>query len=216
MEKIKKMLIVSAGRSRSGSTVLFNIQRLTLEVLFGKENIHARYIRFYDKKREAKYHLVKIHGENEYLFEHADYIFSAQRNIIDQAVSMLKFGKLHGRDYSGETIFKKIKYDFGRYKKWVEHSKFVKSFHFDDLVYNKEKVIKEFCNEINLEIDDNKIGEILSLFKKIKIPNKSGPNKITCLRQYHITKNIKVDIELPDDMIKRLRKFHKSIEETIK
>ena len=89
------MLIVCAGRSRSGSTLMYNLIRLALIESFGEADVYARGIRYYKKKRERKYNIVKLHDSNDKYFEkNADYVFSSHRNESDQRKSIVKFRKV--------------------------------------------------------------------------------------------------------------------------
>ena len=63
------MLIVCAGRSRSGSTLMYNLIRLTLIEVFENSNVYSRGVRFYKKKDELKYNIVKLHDTDDNYFE---------------------------------------------------------------------------------------------------------------------------------------------------
>ena len=189
------MLIVCAGRSRSGSTLLYNLIRLTLIKLFGKDNVYGRGGRHYKKNHERNYNIVKLHDSTDSYFERtADYVFSSQRNEQDQRKSIISFRKLiKNQTISAKGLNDFIKFDYSRYKKWSGHKNFVKTFEYNDLVDNKDEVIKEICIKvINLNIIDDLVSIIIDEVDKLKMPSKEGKiDQETCLTWHHITGGIK-------------------------
>ncbi len=185
------MLIVCAGRSRSGSTLMYNLIRLALIESFGEADVYARGIRYYKKKRERKYNIVKLHDSNDKYFEkNADYVFSSHRNESDQRKSILKFRKLmKNHILNKDKLDQFIKYDYSRFKKWSKHKKFVTTFEYDALVNNKEKVIKEVSDIFNLDILSD---IIIQKVNNLSLPSKEAKrDRETCLTWHHITGDIK-------------------------
>lgn len=180
------MIIVCAGRSRSGSTIMYNLIRLTLEESVLKENVYGRMHRDYDRNNAKKHHIVKIHGYDKYLFENATHVFSCTRNLKQQKASIIKFRKLmKSQDLSESELNEFINYDLNRYNKWKSHKNFVKSFRFDDLVNNKTMIIHEVCRLLGLKVMNNS-EVIIKRLNDIKLPTK-GYDKETGLTSDHFT-----------------------------
>ena len=186
------MLIVCAGRSRSGSTLMYNLVRLTLIEFFGKNN--ARGVKFYKKKHECKYNIIKLHDSNDKYFEkNADYIFSTHRDESNQRKSIIRFRRII-KNYvvCNEDLNEFIKYDYSRYKKWSSHKNFVKTFEYNLLVNSKEEVIKEISNVFNLNITSKIVDIIIKKINNLEMPSrKIGANPETCLTWHHKTGGIK-------------------------
>jgi hypothetical protein len=181
------MLIICAGRGRSGSTLLYNLIRITLETIKGKKNVYGRSHRFYKKNNPSKYHVVKIHGHDNYLWEKADFIFSSNRNEVDQKKSIIKFRKIiKNQDLTSYELNEFLKIDLNRFQKWQGHKKFKKVFPFKQLTKNKPEVIKEICKILNLNLE-NKTETIIKNVDELKIPEKKGMNKESCLIYHHFT-----------------------------
>ena len=189
------MLIVCAGRSRSGSTLMYNLVRLTLTEFVGKSSVYGRGINHYKKNRERKYNIVKLHDSDDKYFEkNADYVFSCQRNESDQRKSILKFRKLmKNQSLNKESLDEFIKYDYKRYIKWANHKTFVKIFEYNDLVNNKEKVIKKISRVLlGINIIDDVVNIIIDKVDNLKMPSKKQKNDPeTCLTWHHTTGDIK-------------------------
>jgi hypothetical protein len=181
------MLIVCAGRSRSGSTLLYNIIRLTLIEAFGKEKVYARGLRNYKHNHEKKYNVVKLHDTDDAHFENnATYVFSSRRNEEEQRESVIRFRKImKNQNISKKSLDEFIEYDFTRYRKWVTHRNFVKTFDYEDLVHNKEKVIKYICKILKINVDSDLVIEKVNNLKMPDKKTKIDPE--TCLTWKHIT-----------------------------
>jgi len=182
------MLIICAGRSRSGSTLSYNLVRLALIHIFGKKNVYGRGWRYYDKDISTEIHVVKIHGYRDYFWDNADFVFSSIRDKEEQKSSIFKFQKvMKHRSLSDAKIEEIIKYDHSRYKKWVTHKNFVKTFDFNELVCEKEMVIK-FLFKIFLfdDYNDDDISKIICDLNNIRFLGK-GYDPETCMTSSHFT-----------------------------
>jgi hypothetical protein len=185
------MLIVCAGRSRSGSTLLYNLVRLTLVELFGEESVYGRGIGFYRRKDERKYNVVKLHdSQNKYFELTADYVFSSNRSEKDQRESILKFRKIiKNQSLSKRELDAFINYDYRRYKKWSSHKNFVKTFKYNTLVNDKKKIIREICKAMNFKIKDDTIKIIIRKVNNLQLPSKEEKrDPVTALTWHHITR----------------------------
>ena len=188
------MLIVCAGRSRSGSTLLYNLVRLTLIELFGKLNVYGRGVRNYRRSDELKYNIVKLHDSgNNYFYDDADYVFSSCRNEEDQKRSIIRFRKImKDQKLSNKQLMKFMKYDYRRYKKWISHPKFVKTFEFNDLINSKNVIVEELCKILGYTITNDSIYDIIYKLDNIKLPSKNRKkDPETCLTWHHFTGGIK-------------------------
>ncbi len=188
------MLIICAGRSRSGSTLLYNLIRITLITLEGEKNVYGRSHRFYNRDNTSKYHIVKIHGHNNYLWNKANYIFSCNRNTEDQKESIIKFRKIIKNQILSENELNNfVKKDYERFLKWKRHKNFTKTFNFDDLI-KKENIIKEIGKIFNLKLNENLVRRIIEDIDNLKFP-KDKFDKESCLTSYHFTTHlIKEDV----------------------
>ena len=179
------MLIICAGRSRSGSTLMYNIVRLTLEEVFGKHKVYASVINGYNKSNEKEHNVVKIHGHCNYLFKNATHVFSCKRNKEDQKISLYKHRKqIKNQELNDEELEDFIKYDLSRYEKWKGHKNFVKTFRFEDLVDDKELIISEIISSLNLKVPN--VQNIIEKLNQLKMPKK-GYDKKTGLTFNHFT-----------------------------
>jgi len=180
------MLIVCAGRSRSGSTLMYNLVRLTLEESFGIDNVYAITHKHYDKNNNKKCNVVKIHGHNNYLFKNATHVFSCERNLEDQKLSILKFRKIiKNQELSEDELEKFIEYDLSRYERWKNHINFLTTFKFEDLVNNKKIIISEIISLLDLKFDYD-ADNIINKLNVLKLPKK-GYDKKTGLTWHHFT-----------------------------
>lgn len=179
-------LVICAGRGRSGSTLLYNLIRLTLIKSLGRQCVYGNAHREYNKNNSAKYHVVKLHGYNKYLWENADYVFSSHRDEEDQKSSWRRHQKKQkGIVRSTKEAINFIEHDYNRYKKWAAHSKFIKTFEFEDLIKNRWKIIKELCEIFNLNLD-NSMKSVIYEVDSLN-PPKKGYDPETCLTSQHFT-----------------------------
>lgn len=209
------MLIVCAGRSRSGSTLMYNLVRLTLKSLFGDEVYGASH-RHYDKSNKCKYHIVKIHEYNSYFFSKADAVFSCSRNSVQQKRSIKKFRLvMKGQDISDKELEDFVRHDKARFNKWKTNPNYKKTFRFSSLVHEKEKVIDEICDLLGFSKVSSK-AKIIDELNNLKRPSK-GFDKESCLTAHHFTseKNgvvyIVSDLDNKADRFKELKHSVKSL-----
>lgn len=182
-------LIICAGRSRSGSTLLYNLIRITIEEVLGDNNVYSTVYRNYDKNNNRPCHVVKTHGHSNYLFNNAAYIFSCERDLGEQKGSIRRFRKVaKNQNISDKDLEKFIKYDLNRYNKWKSHKNFVKTFKFNDLVNNKKLVISEIVDLLKLDVLCG-LDTIIKKLNQLKLP-KSGYDKKTGLTFGHFTSDI--------------------------
>ncbi len=179
------MIVVCAGRSRSGSTLLYNVVRLILKEFFG-DAVYCSLYKYYNHNNALKHHVIKIHGYDKHLYNNADYVFSCDRPKNSQFESIKNHQLLmKGKKLSDFEIEKIIDNDYNRYKKWAKHKNFIKTFGFDELISDKEKVIKELCIIFELKLS-NRLVNIINNINKIVLPNE-GMDKITGLTAHHFT-----------------------------
>lgn len=184
------MLIICAGRSRSGSTLLYNLIRLTLMELVGSDKVYSRGIRSYNKRDELAYNVVKLHDSNDpYFFSNATYVFSSVRDSDAQRKSILKFRRImKDQELTDRQLNKFIAYDKNRYKKWSSHKNFVATFDFADLVSNKQKIIESIADTFNMPINNAIIVSIINKLNSLKLPSKiKVVDPETCLTWHHFT-----------------------------
>lgn len=184
------MLTVCAGRSRSGSTLLYNIVRIILSEFYDKDNVYSRGLNFYKKNHQRKYNIVKLHDSSDnYFYKNADYIFSCRRNEKDQRESIRRFRKISkSQNMTSKQLDDFITYDLKRYKKWSTHKNFVKTFEYDLLVNDKEGVVKDIYKAFKFKISRDRINNILNKIEKLKLPTKEAVRDTeTALTWHHIT-----------------------------
>jgi hypothetical protein len=184
------MLIVCAGRSRSGSTLLYNLVRLTMIEIYGKENVYGRGINFYRKGRQKKYNIAKLHDTSDsYFYINADYVFSCRRNQRDQKESIKRVRHLNrNQNLSEEDLDRLVQSDFLRYKKWANHKNFITTFDYHLLVNKKDQVIRKICKALRIKVSTDQITNIINEVNRIK-PPKVGEkrNPETALIWNHIS-----------------------------
>jgi hypothetical protein len=179
------MLIVCAGRSRSGSTLLYNLVRVTLCESVGKDKVYACSHRYYNSRVKKPYHVIKIHEYDPRFARKTRCVFSCFRDEEAQRKSILKFRKIvKKQDLTQEELDKFIQHDKERFNRWKKHRKFVEAFNFNDLVNNPDYVINKICKSLKLKaVDSNRILEIINC---LPLPDKKF-DKETCLTPSHFT-----------------------------
>jgi hypothetical protein len=181
-------LIVCAGRGRSGSVLLYNLVRLTLSKAYGHENVYGSMHREYKRDNTAEYHVVKLHGHNNYLWKRADAVFSCHRDEEDQKKSWISHQlRMKGIKRSVKEADDFIKMDLHRFERWKAHINFVKTFEFSDMIDARWQVIVELCDLFGLDISRN-MKDIMHEVDDFKLPKK-GYDVETGLTRSHF--NIK-------------------------
>jgi hypothetical protein len=178
-------LIVCAGRSRSGSTLLYNMVRLTVQTIKGK--VYARSHRHFKKSNNNKFQITKIHDYDRYFYNNANYVFTCHRDEKDQRKSIINFRKqIKNKTLSEKELNEFIKYDLRRYKKWKQNTNFSHDFSFDRLVNDKIGCIKKICKVLGFNPNDNQIDKIIKSLNEIKMPDKKYDPE-TCMTYNHYT-----------------------------
>jgi hypothetical protein len=135
-------LIICAGRGRSGSTLQYNIIKFTYYYFFGSENVYAAaHVRDYNPNNKSKYHIIKNHDPDDFLFKSCDEVYSSKRNIKDQKQSRKLHAKLMKKQDLTETqLLEWLDYDKKRWIKWKSNKNFKYTFSFEDIL-NKKKLL---------------------------------------------------------------------------
>jgi hypothetical protein len=197
-------IIVCAGRSRSGSTLLYNIVRMVYENLFGEEHVYSSYYGTYDTKNSKKYHIIKIHGSTPYLYQHASKVYSSFRDVVEQARSIYGHRLLQiEQTLTNKEIVDLIKHDYSRYSEWKRHTKFVEAFAYQDILALRDVILSLARHEGKEQ--DVDVDLVVSKVEKI-VPPKKGLDHTTGLTSEHRTGG-KVDVEFSDEFIEELKKL---------
>lgn len=190
---MKNRLIICAGRSRSGSTLLYNMVRITLEETLGVEKVYARVNRDYNKHENKEYHVIKIHEPDAFLYKNACLVFSSIRNAKDQRKSIIKLRKIiKGQELSEKEVTEFIEYDLSRFNYWKNNKNFKEPFDFDELVGNKCRVIKKLSLYLNVKITEDIIAKVTQRIEGLKLPPK-GYDIETGLTSHHFTSKNYID-----------------------
>jgi len=180
------MIIVAAGRSRSASTLLYNIIRLTLSEVMGSGNVYGTILRNYNKKDPRDCHVIKTHGHDEYLYDNADYVFSSAREELGQRLSILRHQKLQiDKNLTSGQLDKIVNHDYKRYLRWKSHKNFKSTFEFEKIINDKEFIISSICNTLDLIVPGD-IQIVLDDLNSLNLPD-SGVDPVTGLTSHHIT-----------------------------
>ena len=180
-------LIICAGRGRSGSTLQYNIIRFTYYYFFGSENVYASpHLRDYNRNNKSKYHIVKSHEPDDFLFKHCDEVYSSIRDPQDQKRSRKSHAKLSKNyDLTEKDLTEWFNYDEGRWTKWKLNKNFKYTFSFEDIL-NKKKVIEFICDSLNKKYSQKIYDFVSQELDNLKLPQK-GYDKVSGLTMQHIT-----------------------------
>lgn len=180
-------LIICAGRGRSGSTLQYNIIRFTYYYFFGSENVYAAsHIRDYNRNNKSKYHIVKSHEPDNFLFKNCDEVYSSKRNIKDQMQSRKSHAKKgKNKDLTETELLEWLNYDEKRWVKWKSNKNFKYTFSFEDIL-NKKKVIEFICDSLNQKYSQEIYNFVSQELDKLKLPL-NGYDRVSGLTHCHIT-----------------------------
>lgn len=142
------MLIVIAGKKRSGSTAQYNLVRLILETQ-GDVNC----IGDSSKIEPDKFNLLKIHRFTQSIFKRADMVFTTDRPTEEIVESCKAFGI----QYEG------VKWE-AWFKRWGQHPN---AYHMDykDIINAPDFCIMYLSHALGIKVDPD---EILEKFQAIK------------------------------------------------
>jgi hypothetical protein len=159
--------------------------RLTIAESVGGENVYARSHRFYNPGKTHTYHVVKIHEYDNYLARRCSHVFSCYRDGGEQRRSIKRFRKIvKNQNLTESELDEFIQHDLNRFNRWKNNKKFIKAFKFEDLINNKEIVIKELCRILKLKNVEPK--RVIERINNLELP-KSKFDKETCLTAKHFT-----------------------------
>lgn len=156
---MKKNYVI-AGMPRTGSTLLYNLIRLMLKYKY--DNVNGMFYKKWNKDLN-NINVVKIHEFNKELHDNATLIFTSVRDLRDAMASFIRYKNM----ISSFDLFIdwcEIMTDW--YEVWKDSSNY--EFVYEDYIKDKNKIIFEIANllEINITIDD--INILLSDIDNLK------------------------------------------------
>lgn len=169
-------IIYSAGVPRSGSTLLFNILRITLEHAY-KDKLATFWIEDLERKSCKKINLIKTHHLNKIDMMRSYCTFYSYRDIRDVLVSRLrKFGK--------EPTIEIVRYHINMHQLVKEMGCY--TVRYESMIADIERTIRSVVNELKLEIDPLIIKSQLPDPSANKAPEE-GHDEKTLFHKGHIT-----------------------------
>ena len=190
-----KKIIYSAGIPRSGSTLLFNILRVVLEMEY-KDHVSSCWIEEIDKKSVNKINLIKTHHLNKIDMLRANRTFYTYRDIRDVLVSRLKM-------FDREPTIEIVRYHIQLHQ-LVERMG-CHTVKYETMITFVEGTIHDVANVLGLKVDPLAVMKKLPSPKKSKAPD-NGHDKDTLLHEGHVTgtKNREWEDVLPKELQKQI------------
>lgn len=149
------MLVVIAGKKRSGSTAQYNLVRLVLETQYEVNTIATP-----EQVEEGKVNLLKYHRFTKSLYNKAHFVFTTDRDTDEIVESCKAFGiKFEGQKWNTWL------------KRWGNHPN---AYHMDykDIVNAPEFCIMYISHALGIKVD---VDEILEKFLAIKPKDEYDP-----------------------------------------
>lgn len=183
-----RMLVVSAGMPRSGSTLLFNILRELMRQEFG-DRLVSGWIGDLPNWMDEEVCLVKVHELSPLLLERSSHIFYTYRDLRSAAVSAMRVFRT---PLTMEIV-----------RDWVKEYLIARSasdtlIRYEELVSNTRRMIGRCARLMDSHADLLEVEERLS---ELKLPVE-GYSRETLLHFNHIT-HTEVDdwkTELPEEL----------------
>jgi len=188
-------VIFSAGMARSGSTLLFNLLRLSLEAV--KQDYSSGWIGDYSKIEPKQNVLIKTHELNQRRIELSDYTAYSYRDIRESLVSWKQKNK-------SEPPIHLAQFWLDQYRIAKDSANYIVSY--ENLTQKREQVLLQIAADLQLDIDTDVVLE--------QIPNasdasqkSSGFSSETLLHHNHFTgtKPNQWKTDLSEEMISFLK-----------
>ena len=139
---LSRIVVLSAGMPRSGSTWLYNVARLLIE----SDSTLAKRFMFgwvgdFKKLPAQGSCLIKLHEYDAGLVESADVILYSYRDIRDAAASVVrKFNKEQDMDIVDQFV--------GEHCQWMDQAGFV--MRYEDMLVNKETIVQQVAKALGI------------------------------------------------------------------
>lgn len=177
---------------RSGSTLLFNICRLLLEQLYGKENVYATWHELYKENMQKQHNIVKTHERNEKYLPWSNKIITSTRDIRYVIASYFEFNKKF--KINDPKVLKDV---CELFKTIIDNSINISDYVFvyEKYFENQEKIILELATCLELPLEKINVSSVLKNIDEIK--NKKYDNfdkSKTQMHPNHISPNSNKDI----------------------
>mgnify|MGYP007028077972 CR=1 FL=1 len=165
-------IIVVAGFYRTGSTWLFNAVKTTIREAGYSTAQQGAFAEF---DEEADFGIYKVHGYHHPTRVRADAIFVSHRPMADCLASFERFYKQPLDDASRVTISQASEL----WKRFAD-----RTFHFDGILKQKQKVIEDIKTTLSLEVDTS---QVLAKLAEIKPPTDKNYDPESFYFARHIT-----------------------------
>lgn len=182
------ILYVAAGAGRSGSTLLYNMVRVSAQVLHRDIMVSVTPKDSWLAVLGDGVGVVKLHGFSKRFANAADAVFTCKRDVREQAASEREHYRANkGRVLSDKELFE---YVSGKRKErllWEGCSSFTRCFDYEDLVEHPEKVAREIY--VHMGGDGSEAFEIVDrcLSDMSGRITRNRPDKVTGMTPNHIT-----------------------------
>lgn len=172
-------LILCAGMPRSGSTWLYNALRSLLSL--GRRKFYACWIEDFVPANvgDADTVLLKVHHPDPPLALRADSVFSSHRDVRDVAASGVSMG--WASDVGSIVQFARTAVACHSF--WAERAELDVSY--EDIVNEPGKTIHGIASRLNIEIDDERLDQIVSELSAAEGPREGSYDPVTLMHPNH-------------------------------
>lgn len=171
--------ILTAGMSRSGSTLLFNMVRLLC-----KETgclVYSTYYRDYQADRQCEWTVIKLHGYLDSFHRKADFIFTPRRDMRDAVASAIRIKGIPNTRAAVEAYADKIiRLHHGA---WREHSDY--EIPYELVIWNKRPHLVNIASVLGIDVDIDRVLEKIDAIKGNG--TEDGYDNETIMLHNHIT-----------------------------
>lgn len=181
------MLIIQGGMYRSGTTYQFNVVRVIMEMIHGKENVYSEWVDFYQPKGYSV-EIVKTHKPKPKLLRNAKFVLSTNRTEEGIKGSMNRRKEFSQKNpdirFSNEANVDRYDEFMEWAKYWMKNADYIQDF--DMIKQDPQKLIQDYINLFGYQnlITAKQVKKRMDQIK----PPKEGYDPETLLHVGHITK----------------------------
>jgi hypothetical protein len=177
---------------RSGSTLLFNMCRLLLEQIHGKENTYATWVQFFQEKKQKNYNIVKIHDDEDKYIKWSTKIFTCVRDLRYIVASYSEFSKKFNINNP-----ENLKNACNSFVQKMENNSKISNyvFKYESFFEDQVKSIINVANALELPIKKIDVSSILTSLEEIKNKKyEKYDRETTHMHPNHISSKFSADI----------------------
>jgi tetratricopeptide (TPR) repeat protein len=162
--------VVIAGVPRSGSTWVYNVTRLLLEISARK--IYACWQADYAplQHEDADVHVVKVHSPDDLKFPY-DLVLTTKRDTVDRVASLIRMGWVQKE---ADNVRKTIQHQEALYQFWKSRADIEVSF--EAITKQPERAVQQIAHALKLPCTPKKAEDVLNRLSALKMPEEGAPH----------------------------------------